>query len=95
MSKFFEILNGLILSLLLVLVVCGLAHSMLPGDISASTVEIDPNASMAAKALVHVVLPMADKKVEDHIIFKTAELRLGDQTLKLVALPGTKWFRYQ
>lgn len=96
MESFFKSLSQLAVTLILILVGCGLVHSALPpSEITMSTIEVDPNASMAARTFAAVGLAMADKQVTDHVIFKTAEVKLGDQHWKLVGLPGMKWMRYE
>jgi hypothetical protein len=69
----------------------------LPENVQWGNMQFDPNASVAAKTIVRVVFAtgLPQQEVHDFGVFKTADLRLGDKEIKLVALPGTKWMRYE
>jgi hypothetical protein len=81
---------------LLVVAFFGVRYS-LPENVQWGNMHLDPNASPVAKTVIRVAFAtgLPQQEVYDFGVFKTADLRLGDKEIKLVALPGTKWMRYE
>lgn len=77
------------------LAVC--ANSSLPTTVSVANIAVDPSASTTAVAMTEMALRtgMLKTEIHDYVVFRTATLRLADTQYQLVALPGTKWYRYE
>ena len=70
-------------------------RSSLPVSVSSDNLSLDPQASTLSRLVVRAAIPMARTQIHDYIVFKTADVQLGDKQISLVALPGTNWVRYQ
>jgi hypothetical protein len=69
----------------------------LPENVQWGNMSLDPDASPVARTVLRVAFAagLPRQEVHDYGVFKTADLRLGDNEIKVVALPGTKWYRYE
>ena len=87
-------------TLILAGVLCLLAvfvRAQLPSEVRYDNVEIEPSASTVSKVIVKAAFAtgLPSQEVHDYVVFKTADLKLGNTEMQLIAFPGTKWIRYQ
>jgi len=87
-------------TLILAGVLCFIAmfvRAQLPNDVRYDNVEIEPSASAVSKVIVKAAFAtgLPSQQVHDYVVFKTADLKLGNTEMQLIAFPGTKWIRYQ
>jgi hypothetical protein len=96
MTPFRNLCVNLCISAVLFCALIGV-RSTLPNDVSYENVHIAPNAKTVSKVIVKAAFAtgLPSQEVHDYVVFKTADLKLGNTEMQLIAFPGTKWMRYQ